>query len=263
VDVSSWNWPDSKNMSPLSKLSDPSEAAPSSVAGSYRTELVAGANRTGALAGLLGVVLYTVGVLVSGRAPGPDAATSEVVSFFVDHRSSLLAGFAFQLIALVFLLWFLGHLRTLVASAGGMGVPAASAMTAAWVMLMTTVALAMLPAMAIVWRGAASTSPDLVRLAYDMETLGTYAAAATAAIVSIAAPSLIIWRCRLLPGWLAILGALEVAANVLEVAGLSARHGMLAGGSAGGIGQVGWVLWVGAASVCMALRCRSRRATGQ
>lgn len=224
---------------------------------------VAGASPAGALAGLVGVVCYTVGALLPGRAPRPDATTSQVVAFFVDQREGLLVGFALQLIALVFLLWFVGQLRTLVGSAGGTGGPAATAMTAAWVMLMTIVAVAMLPAIAIIWRGAAATSPDLVRLAYDMETLGTYTLAATAALVSVAAPSLVIWRYRLLPRWLALLGALEVAANVAELAGVSSRHGLFAGGSLEGVGQIGWVLWVAAASVCMAIRFRSNRATAR
>ena len=214
----------------------------------------AGASPAGALAGLAGVVCYTVGGLLPGRAPKPDATTSQVVAFFVDQRGALLMGFALQLIALVFLLWFVGQLRTLVGSAGGIGGPAATATTASWVMLMTIVAVAMLPAMAIIWRSAAATSPGLVRLSFDMETLGTYALAATAALVSVAAPSLVIWRYRLLPRWLAVLGAFEVAANLAELAGLASRHGVFAGGSLEGVGQIGWVLWVAAASVCMALR---------
>jgi hypothetical protein len=247
-------------MSRPSKLLDPStDGARVSPHSSPRSGLVAGASRAGALAGLFGVVCYTVGVLLPGSAPQPDAATSQVMSYFVDQRGALLVGFALQLIALVFLLWFLGQLRTLVGSPGGTGVPAATAMSAAWVMVMTIVAVAMLPAMAIIWRGAAGTSPDLVRLAYDMDTLGTYALAATAALVSVAAPSLVIWRYRLLPRWVAVLGAFEVAANIAELAGLSSRRGGLAGGYIEGVGELGWVLWVAAASVCMALRFRSKR----
>jgi hypothetical protein len=198
------------------------------------------------------VVVYAVGVLLPGSAPEPDAPTSQVVTFFVDNRSLLLAGFALQLIALLFLLWFLGQLHSLVGSTGGNGVPAAMTMSAAWVMLMTMAALAILPSMAIIWRGADQTNPDLVRLAFDVQTIGTYPLSATVAMLSVAVPSLVLWRRRLLPGWLAILGAVEVAANVVELAGLFARDGALAGGYAAGIGEIAWVLWVAAASVCMA-----------
>jgi hypothetical protein len=200
------------------------------------------------------VILYSAGVVLPGAAPEPDAATSQVVNYLVDERGLLLAGFALQLIALVFLLWFLGQLRLRVAAAGRAGETAATTTTAAWVMLMTIVAVAMLPSMAIVWRGADGTNPDLVRFAYDMQTLGTYAMSASVAMLSVGVPSVMLWRHRFLPGWLAILGAIEVATNVVELAGLSQRDGVFAGGYAGGIGQIGWVLWVAAMSVFMASR---------
>jgi hypothetical protein len=203
------------------------------------------------------VVLYLIGVLLPGRAPTPDAPTPQVVAFFVHQRGPLLTGFALQLIALALLLCFLGQLRTLFASAGGAGTPAASTMTAAWVVLMTIAAVSVLPATTIVWRGAADTSADLVRLAYDMQTVGTYAVSATAAMVSVAAPSIIIWQSRILPGWIAVLGGAEVAVNAAELVGLSSRHGSLAGGYTDGVGLILWVLWVAAASGCLALRLRA------
>ena len=87
-----------------------------------------------------------------------------------------------------------------------------------------------------------------------MQTLGTYAASSTATIVAIEAPSFVIWRRRLLPRWLAVLGAAEIITNIFELAGLCSRQGALAGGYTDGIGPIIWVLWVAAASVCMALR---------
>jgi hypothetical protein len=67
----------------------------------------------------------------------------------------------------------------------------------------------------------------------------------------------VILRYKILPWWLAVLGAAEVAANVAELAGLFSRHGALAGGFADGIGQILWVIWVAAVSVSMAWRCRA------
>jgi hypothetical protein len=212
-----------------------------------------------ALTGLAGVAFYLSGVFLPGRAPKPDAATPEVVAYLVHHRSTLLTGFALQLVALALLLCFLGQLGTLIASAGGAGRPAASTMTAGWVVLISIVAMSMLPATAIVWRGAASTSADLVRLAYDMQTLGSYAVSATAAMVSVAAPSIIIWRSRVLPRWIAVLGAAAVAANAVELLGLSSRSGSLAGGYIDGAGLLLWAVWVAAASGCLALRLRRNR----
>ena len=142
----------------------------------------------------------------------------------------------------------------MIAGTGGHGVPLASAMAAAWVVLLTIIAAALLPAMALVWRGAPTGDPSLVRLAYDMETLGTYAVTAMVALVAVGAPSLVIWRTGVLPRWLAVLGVLEVGINVVELAALSSRHGAFAGGYVAGVGPFVWALWVAAVSVCMAVR---------
>jgi hypothetical protein len=147
------------------------------------------------------------------------------------------------------------RLRALVANDDG---PAASTMTAGWVVLVTMVGASMLPAMAIIWRGGPAAGPGLVRLAYDMQTIGSYAGSAAAGIVSVLFPSIVIWRSRILPRWLAVLGAVEAAANLVELAGLSARHGVFAGGYADGAGQILWVLWVAAASLSMTFRHHAR-----
>jgi hypothetical protein len=170
-----------------------------------------------------------------------------------------LTGFGLELVALAFLLWFLGGLRALVARSGRDGDRLATTMTSAWVVLVTIVATAMLPAMAIVWSGGSGARPDLVSLAYGMQTLGTYSASSSAAFVSIGAPCIALWRSRLLPRWLVLLGGVEMAVNVVELIGLWSTHGALAAGYVYGIGPLAWVLWVAAASVCMA---RNRPAEG-
>ena len=132
-------------------------------------------------------------------------------------------------------------------------------MTAAWVVLSATVLVGTLPAVALVWRGPPVGDPGLVRMAYDMQVLATYAASSTAAFVSIGAPSLVIWRSHILPRWLAVLGVAAMAANVVELAGLAFRTGALAGGYADGIGALLWALWVAAASISMARRAGATR----
>jgi hypothetical protein len=62
--------------------------------------------------------------------------------------------------------------RTVIASAGGSGAALASAIASAWVVLLTMVAAALLPFVALAWRGAKDAYPGLVRLAYDMQTPG-------------------------------------------------------------------------------------------
>lgn len=233
----------------------PTNAHLASPAGPDSPALVGvGVSRTGALTGLAGIACYIVGVLLPGSAPKPDAVTGQVLAYFADHRGAILLGFALQAIALALLLCFLGELRTVIADTGGPGVPLASAMAAAWVVLLTIIAAALLPAIALVWRGAPAGDPSVVRLAYDMETLGTYAVTAMVALVAVGAPSLVIWRTGVLPGWLAVLGVVEIGVNVVELASLSSRHGLLAGGYVAGVGPLVWALWVAAVSVCMARR---------
>jgi hypothetical protein len=224
-----------------------------------------GVSRLGALTGLVGIVCYVVGTLLPGSAPKPDAATVTIVSWLGDHRSSLLFGYALEIIALALLVCFLGQLRTALAATGPHAVPVASAMFGAWVVLLTLVAASLLPVIALTWWGTPAGDPSLVRLAYDMETVGGYSVTATVAMVAVGAPSWIIWRSGVLPRALAVLGAIEIAVNVVELVGLSSRHGALAGGWFEGIGPLVWALWVAATSVCLALRVSGRdgvRSTG-
>jgi hypothetical protein len=213
--------------------------------------------RAGALAGLVGAALYLVGALLPGTPPKPDASAAQVVAFFGDRRGDILTGVALELIAGGLFLYFVGQLRSTLAARGGTAVALSTTMTAAWVVLMTTVIAGTLPALALVWQGVPASDPLVARLAYDMEIMGTYAAGAVAAFVSIGAPSVVIWRTGVLPRWLALLGVAEMLANVVELSGLAVRHGALAAGDADGIGALFWVVWVAAASICMVRPPRS------
>jgi hypothetical protein len=222
-----------------------------------------GVSRVGALTGLTGAVLYVAGALLPGSAPRPDAATSHVIAFFVDKRDSLLTGFSLELVAVGLLLCFLGYLRAVIADAHPSDTALATSMVAAWVATVVVVAAGTLPAIAIIWRGAPSVDPVLTRFAYDIQTIATYAMTSTAALVSIGAPSVVIWRTGVLPRWLSVLGAAEMAVNVVELFGLSSRHGVLAGGYAFGVGPLLWIAWFAAASVCMALKTHPWRGASQ
>jgi hypothetical protein len=215
-----------------------------------------GASRVGAATGLAGAVLYVAGALLPGTVPSPGAATSQVVAFFADKRGSLLAGFSLELLAVGLLLCFLGYLRAVIADAHPSSTALATSMVTAWIVTVAVVAAGTLPVIAIVWRGAPGAGPALARFAYDIQTLATYAVTSTAALVSIAAPCVVIWRTGVLPRWLSVLGAAEIAVNIVELTGLSSRHGPLAGGYAFGVGPLLWILWFAAASACMTLRAR-------
>lgn len=92
------------------------------------------------------------------------------------------------------LLWFLGCLYAVLVDAGPPQPVLALSMVAAFVVTMAVVAAGTVPVVAIVWRGSPLPGPSLIRFAYDVQSLATYALTSTAAAVSIGAPSLAIWR---------------------------------------------------------------------
>jgi hypothetical protein len=208
----------------------------------------------GALTGLAGAIIYVIGALIPGSVPKPDASTVRVAAFLADKRDSILTGFALELVAVGLLVWFIGYLYTVLIVADPPQPMLATSMIVAFVATLAIVAAGSIPVIAIVWRGAPLPGPDLIRFAYDTETLATYAATSTAAAVSIGAPCLAIWRTGVLPRWLCVLGALEIVVNLVELIGLASRHGSFAGGYAAGVGPLLWIGWFAAASACLAWR---------
>ena len=178
-------------------------------------------SRLAALTGLAGAVVYVVGVLLPGTVPKPDATGSSIASFFVDKRGALLTGFALQLIAVGLLLWFMGQLYQMLLASDPEHPALATTMLAAFAATISIVAAGIVPSMAIIWSGAPGPGPQLARFAYAIMTISNYAATSTVVAVSILAASVIIWRTRVLPRWLCILGAAEIALNAVELIGLS------------------------------------------
>jgi hypothetical protein len=114
------------------------------------------------------------------------------------------------------------------------------------------VAIGIVSQAAVTWRGAAGLDPHLVQFGYDVGTLSLYAVSAMAVALAVGATSVIIYRTGVLPRWLVALGALEVAINLVELAGLGSRTGLNAAGYAAGVGPLIWSLWAAAASVTLA-----------
>ena len=208
-------------------------------------------SRLGPLTGLAGAIMYVASAFVPGSAPKPDASTAEVVAHYVDKRGQLLVATLLASIAIALLLWFLGYVRVTLERAGGPGPRLATVTVAAWVALVVIGTVGATLSIAIIWRGAASFDPKVVQLAFDVENLTLYALSAGAALLSVLAPSVVIWRTRVLPIWLVWLGAIEIAINLVELVGLGSRHGANTAGYAAGLGPLVWVLWVAALSVAI------------
>lgn len=204
--------------------------------------------RTGPAAGLLGLASFAVGSLIAGL-PRPGSPTGLVLAHLTTSRSAVLGGTLLMFLSLPFLLAFLGYFVGLLARAEGSR-PLAAAWTAgAWLMLFAVIAAGTIPLAAIAWHSsAAAPPPTLVRLAFDIYSLSLYALSAPIAAASVLAPSVVIWRTRLLPRWLVWLGLLEVGSNIIELAGMSATKGADAAGYAAGIGPLAWIIWAAAIS---------------
>jgi len=211
-------------------------------------------SRAGAASGAVGAVLYVVSAFTAGSPLKPDASVARVQAHLADHRGALLAGFLLALVAVAFLVWFLGSLRRFVAAVDGEGSPLAAVTLASWVALLVIAVSGGVPLTAVIWRGAGQVDAGTVRLAFDVGNLSLYSLSASVAAVSVLAPVMVIWRSAALPRWLVVLGAIEIVVNIVELAGLFARHGWDAGGYAWGIGPFVWVVWVAAVSLCLVMR---------
>jgi glyoxylase-like metal-dependent hydrolase (beta-lactamase superfamily II) len=130
----------------------------------------------------------------------------------------------------------------------------ATVTVAAWVALLVIVIAGKRPLNALVWRGTDQADPKTVQLAFDINNLSLYALSATAVLLSVLAPMIVIWRWRALPRWLLVLGAAEIIANIVELGGLFSRTGANAAGYGDGVGPFLWVLWVAALSVTILMK---------
>jgi hypothetical protein len=213
-----------------------------------------GWRRAGAGAGVLGAVVYVVSVFVAGTPLKPDDSIDLVVAHLADKRTAFLFGSLLALIAAGFLLWFLGYLRAFLARTEGDHAPLATVTGVAWVALLVIVIAGSAPLNALVWRGTDQADPKTVQLAFDINNLSLYALSATAVLLSVLAPMIVIWRWRALPRWLLVLGAAEIIANIVELGGLFSRTGANAAGYGDGVGPFLWVLWVAALSVTILMK---------
>lgn len=204
--------------------------------------------RGGPLAGLLGLACYAAGSLIAGL-PGPGTPARTMIAHLAAVRASVLAGTLLMFLALPLLLGFLGYFVSLLARAEGSPPLFAIWAAGAWLMLLAIIAAGLIPLVAVAWSGAAGLPPAVVRIAFDTSNLSLYALSAPVAAASVLAPSVVIWRSRVLPRWLVWLGVVEVAVNAVELAGLFASKGADTAGYAAGAGPLLWIVWAGAISV--------------
>jgi hypothetical protein len=201
-------------------------------------------SRLGAAAGAAGAVVYVLSAFTAGSPLKPDASVSKIVAHLSDHRSALLAGVLLAVMGVGLLLLFLSYLRAFLAQIEGGGAPLAGVTMASWVTLLAIVVAGATPLAAVIWRGAGGVNPQIASLAFDASNLSLYSLSAPAAMLSVLAPIIVIWRSGALPRWLVVLGSIEIVVNVAELVW--------------GIGPFVWVIWVAAVSVAMLVKAPAR-----
>ena len=214
-----------------------------------------------AWAGLIAVGLFVAGSLLAGSAPRPDATTGEVTTFLAQQRSTLLAGAVLILLSVPFFGCFVGLLAGRLRDAEGGRAPLAGAATVGWTLVLAIASVGILAQTALTWRGADQADPSMVRFVYDVSSLSVYAVSATAVALSVGATSFVVFRTRLVPAWIAVLGLVEIVLNVVELGGLASRDGLDAGGFGAGVGPLLWAVWVAALAIAL-IRCIRREQPG-
>jgi hypothetical protein len=79
-----------------------------------------GLERFAPLAGIVFVALLILSFVIGGDPPDVDESTTEVAQFWADDEDAQIASAVIGALAVVFLLWFLGSLRSALRSAEGL-----------------------------------------------------------------------------------------------------------------------------------------------
>lgn len=202
--------------------------------------------------GLAGAVLGFVGTgMIFSTLPKVDAPAEKYVSFVVDKRGQILAGFVMWAIATGLLLWWAAVLRDrLSADAASRRLP--DLFLAGVVLALGTTFVGITPLAAVAWRGPGALGPDVVRLLVDVLSVLFAVFSAVPFFVFVLAATLSIRRTRIFPDWVAWLGLAAAVVNGVFVFSLFARTGPLSPYSP--LGFFGALLlfgWVGVTSVLM------------
>lgn len=207
--------------------------------------------RFDALTGVGFAVVALVSFLLPGPPPKANAPPQKVVSYFTDHRGSILAADFVLFVAALLFLWFLGALRSyLRAAEGGEGRLSSAAFGGG------VVGIGLLMAAVGVVNGAAfkvAQAGDqlLVRGLYDVSN-GVLTGAAFGFAVLLAASSCSAARSRAFAPWVCWSGSVVAVLQVISGIALFAKSGLFAvGGAFSFIAPLTALVWVAAVSVVM------------
>jgi hypothetical protein len=204
-----------------------------------------------ALTGVAFVALAIIAFAIQGVPPKAGAAAADVVRYFTENRSQVLASSAVWFLAAILLLWFLGVLRSrmrdndvgeqLAATAFGGGIFGVAFLTA-------SSCGSIAAALEIARTG---TEPPAVRGFYDLAG-AFFAMSGIGFAVFYWATALAGLRNRSLPSWLCWFAVAAGAVQLLYAIGLMATHGPLAnGGSLGVLEPLFSMCWLAVVSVVL------------
>ena len=214
-----------------------------------------GWNRLAAMAGIVGLIIVIAGFVGAGSLPKADDTGAQLTKFFVDKRGQLLFSAFMLSLGTPLVAWFFGSLRGFLAQVeGGRGALATTFLVGV-VLLLALFSVGTLILTTLAWRGPQGLSDAELRFLYGAVVIASTSATAMTSAISVAAPSVLIWRSGALPKWIAGIGVLVVLANLGELIGVFSRTGGNAGGSGAGMAAVPlWIIFFLAASVAMVRR---------
>lgn len=211
--------------------------------------------RWDAATGIGFVVFAIVSLGLPGAPPMPNDPDSDVIDFFTDKRSELLASAALWFVAGIFFLWFLGSLRSyLRAGEGGEGRLSAAAFGGGVVgVAMISVSVCALAGPAL---NVAQHRPDVNLLRAFLDFSDDLAAMSGAGfVVFFAAAACSSARSGALPAWNYWFATLAAVLQLLGLVALFAKSGAFAfGGAVSFAAPVASILWILATSIVLVRR---------
>ena len=180
-------------------------------------------DRLGAATGIGFVVLFVVAFIIGGQ-PGVD---QDVVEFFVANRRQLLTQAYLYGLSMVFLIWFLGSVRShLRLSEGGTGRLSAVSF-AGGIIFVTLLSVSGIVNTALADGIASYADPDTTRALYALVVLANDVNWFPMAVFTGAA-TLVAFRHNALPRWLAWLGAAVALTSPIGALGILVDTGPFA-----------------------------------
>jgi hypothetical protein len=164
--------------------------------------------------GIVFVVLAVIGFLVIGDQPKVGDSSTDIASFYTDHRSRVLTAIVIFGFAFLALIWFVGAVANTLREAGeGRLAATALVLSAVWVALQASITM-VAGGLALNIAAAGDNGGVLVALNTLTWTGDVFAAFLLAGIF--AATTIGLVRARVMPSWYGWLGLVAALATILR-----------------------------------------------